>query len=143
SLSESSVQAFASVPAWSPALWPHRIEVDLSQQQLYAYEGDLLVYTAPVASGRDGFNTPTGTFAVYDKRREQRMRGAAGGETWDVPRVPWAMYIKGGVALHGTYWHNRFGTGVRLSHGCINLNLDDAEWLYAWADIGTPVTVRR
>jgi lipoprotein-anchoring transpeptidase ErfK/SrfK len=60
-----------------------------------------------------------------------------------VPRVPWALYFKGGVALHGTYWHDRFGTGYRPSHGCVNLNLDDAEWLYAWTDVGTPVTVRR
>lgn len=142
-LVEGPTQALATAPEWSPALWPRRIVVDISDQRLYAYEGDLLVYNAPVATGRNGFNTPTGAFAIYDKRREQRMRGKLGGETWDVPRVPWVMYFQGGVALHGTYWHNRFGTGYRASHGCVNLDLDDAEWLYAWADVGTPVTVRR
>ena len=143
SFTAPSVQAFGDAPAWSPALWPHRIVVDLSQQQLYAYEGDLLVYQAPVATGRNGFETPSGDFAIYDKLREQRMRSSSGGESWDVPRVPWVMYFHGGVALHGTYWHDRFGTGYRLSHGCVNLNLDDAQWLYGWADVGTSVAVRR
>jgi lipoprotein-anchoring transpeptidase ErfK/SrfK len=51
------------------------------------------------------------------------------------------MYVVGGVALHGTYWHNAFGTGARMSHGCINLTIEDAQWLYEWADIGTTVTI--
>jgi lipoprotein-anchoring transpeptidase ErfK/SrfK len=128
-------------PAWSPALWPRGIEVNVSTQQLVAYEGDMVVYRAPVATGRNGFNTPTGNFAVYAKLPIQTMRGNAGGETWNVPNVPSVMYINGGVALHGTYWHAAFGTGARLSHGCINLGMDDAQWLYEWADVGTPVRV--
>ena len=58
-----------------------------------------------------------------------------------VPNVPNVMYINGGVALHGTYWHNRFGTGARLSHGCVNLPLRAAGWLYDWAPMGTTVRV--
>jgi lipoprotein-anchoring transpeptidase ErfK/SrfK len=127
---------------WSPALWNRRIEVSLSEQWLTAYEDDLVVYRAPVATGRDGFNTPTGSFAIYDKLPVQTMTGSASGESWFVPDVPWVQYVVGGVALHGTYWHNQFGTGYRLSHGCINLSMDDAEWLYGWADIGTPVEVQ-
>jgi len=133
--------ALANVPSWSPELWPRRIEVDLSQQWLFAYEGDLQVYDAPVATGRDGFNTPPGEFAVYDKLRMQTMVGSAGGETWSVPSIPWIMYVVGGVAIHGTYWHNQFGTGFRLSHGCINVGMDDAEWLYQWASVGVPVQI--
>jgi lipoprotein-anchoring transpeptidase ErfK/SrfK len=136
-----SFQALASVPEWSPALWQRRIEVNLSQQWLYAYEGDLLVYDAPVATGRDGFNTPTGNYAVYDTYRTQTMAGSAGGETWNVPNIPWVMYVVGGVAIHGTYWHDKFGSGYRLSHGCINVGMDDAEWLYNWAGVGTPVSI--
>jgi hypothetical protein len=140
---EAAREALSSAPAWSPELWPRRIEVDISQQWLYAYEGELLVYDAPVATGRNGFNTPTGSYAVYDKLRLQTMNGAAGGERWSVPKVPWVMYIVGGVAIHGTYWHNKFGTGYRPSHGCINVGMDDAQWLYEWAGVGTPVTIRR
>ena len=40
---------------------------------------------------------------------------------------PIALSSVGGVALHGTYWHDQFGSGFRLSHGCINLGMDDAE----------------
>jgi lipoprotein-anchoring transpeptidase ErfK/SrfK len=53
------------------------------------------------------------------------------------------MYINGSVALHGAYWHNLFGSGVRLSHGCINLPLDSAAWLYKWAPVGTTVVVHQ
>jgi hypothetical protein len=129
------------VSNWSPTLWQRHILVNLSQQWLYAYEGDLQVYDAPVATGRDGFNTPTGTFAIYDKYRIQTMVGSANGESWVVPDIPWVQYVVGGVAIHGTYWHDQWGSGFRLSHGCVNVNIDDAEWLWAWAGVGTQVTI--
>lgn len=137
----ASSRQLAGAPDWSPAVWPRRIDVDLSAQHLTAFEGDTPVFHAPIATGRDGFNTPTGSFAIYSKYPLQTMTGSAGGETWYVPDIPWVQYVVGGVALHGTYWHDRWGTGFRLSHGCINLNIDDAEWLYQWADIGTPVII--
>jgi lipoprotein-anchoring transpeptidase ErfK/SrfK len=86
-------------------------------------------------------NTPTGNFAIYAKFKIQTMRGVDHGVPWVVPNIPNVMYIVGGVALHGTYWHNRFGTGARLSHGCVNLPLRAAAWLYDWAPVGTPVRV--
>ena len=118
-----------------------QISVDLSTQWLVARENGEVVYKAPVATGKDGFNTPTGTYTVYSKTKLQTMRGEANGETWVVPNVPNVMYINGDVALHGTYWHNKFGTGVRMSHGCINLSLADAQWMYNWAPKGTTVVV--
>jgi lipoprotein-anchoring transpeptidase ErfK/SrfK len=117
------------------------IVVNLSDQWLYAFEDGEQVFDAPVATGRDGMNTPAGTFAVYSKIKKQTMRGVDHGVPWVVPNVPNVMYIVGGVALHGTYWHNLFGSGARPSHGCVNLPLDAAAWLYGWAPIGTPVRV--
>ncbi len=128
-------------PAGAYATGTRRIEVDLSAQWMYAYAGDTLVWSSGVSTGRDGWNTPTGTFAIYAKHPIQDMQGSIGGETWYVPGVPSVMYIFGGVALHGTYWHNAFGSGARLSHGCINLPLDVAAGLYDWAPMGTPVWV--
>jgi lipoprotein-anchoring transpeptidase ErfK/SrfK len=118
-----------------------RILVNLSDQWLYAYEGEQLVFDAPVATGRDGMQTPTGTYAIYAKLKVQTMDGVTDGEAWVVPNVPDVMYFNGGVALHGTYWHNLFGTGARPSHGCVNLPLKSATWLYNWAPIGTTVRV--
>ncbi len=118
-----------------------RIVVNLSDQWLYAYEGKQQVFDAPISTGRDGMETPSGGYAIYAKLKIQTMDGVTDGKRWVVPDVPNVMYINGGVALHGTYWHNRFGTGARLSHGCINLPLDAAAWVYSWAPIGTPVQV--
>jgi hypothetical protein len=136
----SDVLALLGVPAGAGG--SKHIEVDLARQWLYAYEGEALVYDAPVASGKDGFETPTGTFTIYSKAPLRTMRGSRNGETWEVPDVPHVMYFRnGGFALHGTYWHNQFGTGVRRSHGCVNLSLEAAALLYEWAPIGTPVII--
>lgn len=129
-------QRVQGVPDWSPALWAQRIEVDLSDQQLVAYEGDLAVWRAGVATGKDKFETPPGTYAVYGKYLYDDMTGDLQGEEYDVRKVPYVMYFHQGYALHGTYWHNQFGTGARLSHGCVNLSMDDAEWLWNWAQPG-------
>jgi lipoprotein-anchoring transpeptidase ErfK/SrfK len=119
-----------------------RIEVNLAEQWLYAYEGETLVYDAPVSTGRDGWETPAGHFRINRKLEKTTMRGNERGESWEVPDVPHVMYFTNeGHALHGAYWHNEFGTGVRRSHGCVNLPLDDAAALYAWAPIGTEVWV--
>jgi hypothetical protein len=119
-----------------------RIVVDLSDQWLYTYAGDELVFDTGVSTGRDGWETPTGRFAIYLKLRSQTMTGSRNGEQWVVPDVPHVMYIYRDVALHGTYWHDQFGTGLRLSHGCINLSLEAARLLFAWAPVGTPVYVQ-
>lgn len=140
-INTAPVAQLPGTPVWSPALWNRHIAVNLSTQWLTAYEDGLAVYNAPIATGRDGFNTPAGSYAIYDKLTMQTMQGSAGGESWYVPDIPWVMYVVGGVALHGTYWHDMFGTGVRMSHGCINLGMDDAEWLYEWASIGTTVEI--
>ncbi|GIV98572.1 MAG: L,D-transpeptidase [Herpetosiphonaceae bacterium] len=119
-----------------------RIEIDLSRQWLYAFEGSEMVYDAPVSTGKDGFETPAGNFKIFAKYRSKTMSGSAGGESWYVPDVPHAMYFRaGGYAIHGTYWHNQFGTGRRVSHGCVNLPLHAAALLYGWAPIGTPVII--
>jgi len=44
--------------------------------------------------------------------------------------VPWSMYFSSAYALHGAYWHDRFG--IRHSHGCVNISLTDAKWLFEW-----------
>ena len=68
------------------------------------------------------------------------MEGLIGGEYYNVPQVPDVMYFTDeGHAFHGTYWHNNFGQV--MSHGCVNLPLDLAAWLYDWTPMGTAVLI--
>ncbi|MGC4191192.1 MAG: SH3 domain-containing protein [Thermomicrobiales bacterium] len=118
-------------------LW---VDVNLSTQYMIVYRGGTRVLGTYVSTGRPGFDTPTGTFHINAKLTSQTMSGVIGGEYYNVPNVPWVMYFTDrGHALHGTYWHNNFG--YTMSHGCVNLPLDVAAWLYAQAPIGMRVVV--
>jgi lipoprotein-anchoring transpeptidase ErfK/SrfK len=132
--------AVTAAPATGAAKAQKAIVVSISQQMLWAYKGDQVVLNSYVSTGRSGFDTPLGSFAVLSKLPSQTMEGVIGGEYYNVPDVPWVLYFtNSGHALHGTYWHNNFGTP--MSHGCINLPMDIAAWLYDWAPLGTPVLV--
>jgi len=111
------------------------IDVDLTNQRVYAYEGDTIVNSFIVSTGTWLTPTVTGQFNVYVKYRSNKMSGPG----YYLPDVPYIMYFYGSYGLHGTYWHNNFGTP--MSHGCVNLSIADAGWLYDWASIGTLVNV--
>jgi hypothetical protein len=119
------------------------IVVSISQEAMWAYEDGALVVSSLVSTGvadSPETVTPTGYFSVLVKYDVQTMDGIINDEYYNVPDVPWVMYFdNNGDALHGAYWHNNFG--APMSHGCINLPLDVAEFLYGWAPEGTPVTV--
>jgi lipoprotein-anchoring transpeptidase ErfK/SrfK len=117
-----------------------RIEVDLTNQRLYAYEGNTKVYEFPVSTGLWG-KTPTGEFRIWVKLRYTRMEGGnkAWGTYYNLPNVPYTMFFANdevpasrGFGIHGAYWHNNFGRP--MSHGCINMKTADVEKLYYWAD---------
>lgn len=111
------------------------IVVDLSLQKVYAYEDGQLIEDFVASTGKSSKPTVQGLFYVYLKFEETRMTGP----DYDTPDVPWTMYFYQGYALHGAYWHNNFGTPV--SHGCVNLPVPDAKWLYNWTPMYTPVLV--
>ena len=119
------------------------IVVSLWQQRLWAYEGDEPVLTTLVSTGTaetPETATPVGQWRILTKLWSETMEGTISGQAYRVEDVPWVMYFTNeGHALHGTYWHSNFGTP--MSHGCVNLPLDVAAWLYEWAPEGTPVTV--
>ena len=113
-----------------------RFLVDLSDQMLYAYEGDTLVRSTLVSTGTWRTPTVTGTFYIYARYASTRMRGPG----YDLANVPFTQYFYKGYGLHGTYWHNNFGTP--MSHGCVNMPTPEAEWAFNWATFGTPVIVQ-
>jgi len=113
----------------------HWIEVNLTQQRVYAWEGDVLANSFIVSTGTWATPTVTGTFSIWNKTRIQTMSGPG----YSLPNVPWVMYFYKDYGFHGTYWHNNFGTP--MSHGCVNLTIPDSEWLYNWASYGTTVKV--
>jgi lipoprotein-anchoring transpeptidase ErfK/SrfK len=111
------------------------IEVNLSEQRLYAWEGDVMISSFLVSTGTWAHPTVTGTFNIWNKTPIQAMSGPG----YYLPNVPWVMYFYQDYGIHGTYWHNNFGTP--MSHGCVNMTIPDAEWLYNWASYGTVVKV--
>lgn len=111
------------------------IEIRLSTQRLIAWEGKKQVHGVIVSTGKASTPTLKGVFAIQSQHRFARMQG----DDYDIPDVPYTMYYSGGYGIHGAYWHNRFGTPV--SHGCVNVAVDHARWLFYWADLGTPVVV--
>lgn len=113
----------------------HWIDVDLSQQRVYAYDGDTVVNSFVVSTGTWQTPTVTGQYHVWIKLVSTPMSGPG----YYLPGVPYTMYFYKGYALHGTYWHNNFGTP--MSHGCVNLSIPDAEWLYNFSSVGTLVNV--
>jgi hypothetical protein len=122
----------------SPSVLPRekRIEVLLGAQLVLAYEGTRAVFAARAATGAilqvGTYTTPVGRFSSYHKRPSRHMAaGDLAASGFDLPGVPWVMYIKdNGISLHGTYWHNDFGHP--RSHGCVNLAPSAAKWLYRW-----------
>lgn len=113
------------------------IEIDLSEQKLYAHEGDRIVYEFLVSTGKWA-PTPTGEFRIWTKLRYTTMTGGdkSIGTYYYLPNVPYTMFFYKGYGIHGTYWHNNFGHP--MSHGCVNLSIADAEKLFWWANPQMP-----
>lgn len=109
-------------------------DIDLDTQIVVAYEGTLPVYATMVSSGKKDTPTPTGIWRMWKKAAEFDMKGLSGEDPYSVATVPWTQFYdpNEGVALHASYWHDRFG--VPRSHGCVNLSPIDARWLYFWSE---------
>ena len=118
------------------------IEVNLKDQTVAVYDQNQMVFATMIASGIEPFWTQPGLFQIYQKYDSTPMRGAFEADRSDayyLEDVPWTMYYDEARALHGAYWHNGFGTP--RSHGCVNMSVGDARWLYDWAGEGDWVYV--
>lgn len=121
------------------------ITVDIGKQKLFAWEGGKVVHETKVSTGMKLTPTVKGNFKVYLKKHLADMRGPSPYKhiypkgSYHIKDVPRHMYFFQGYAIHGAYWHNNFGRVA--SHGCVNVPLASADWLFNWADVGTQVAV--
>jgi len=122
-----------------------RIVINLSEQHLYAYEGDQLIYSFVASSGVAPTYTRTGEFRV------QRKLPKAYGAAWNIWMPYWLGIYWAGSTENGihalpilpngqTLWAGYLGRPV--SYGCVVLGTYEAQLLYNWAEIGTPVSIR-
>jgi hypothetical protein len=121
------------------------ILIDRSEQKIFAYDGEEVVMEFPVSTGLEFTPTPRGTFSIFKKTPSRYMQGPlpylSSQDSYDLPGVPWNLYFtEQGAVVHGAYWHQSFG--ARYSHGCVNLNPNNAEELYYWTPVGTRVVVQ-
>jgi lipoprotein-anchoring transpeptidase ErfK/SrfK len=122
------------IPA-APLAAGKSILVSTSQQRIYAFENGELVRTHLTSTGLPATPTVLGDYNIYIKYTADDMSGP----DYFLPQVPYTMYFYQGYAIHGTYWHNSFGR--RMSHGCVNLPVEEAQWFFDWAEVGTLVRV--
>jgi lipoprotein-anchoring transpeptidase ErfK/SrfK len=121
------------------------ITVDTGKQMLYAWESGRIVHQTRVSTGMNLTPTVKGSFKITRKYPVQDMRGPSPYRNvypsgkYFIKNVPNVMYFYQGYAIHGAYWHNNFG--IRASHGCVNVPLASAQWLFDWAGTGTRVEV--
>lgn len=108
------------------------VEIDLYEQSFAAYVGDDIVYAGLVSSGLNQWPTHEGLFQVWSRHQKTKMSGAEGKiDYYFIEDVPHTMFFDNDIALHGAYWHDRFG--YKHSHGCVNMPPRDAEWVFNWS----------
>ncbi|MFH1712182.1 MAG: L,D-transpeptidase, partial [Patescibacteria group bacterium] len=133
--------AMSSSPTTSNQIGKY-IKVDVSEQTLYAYENGALVKSFLVSTGTWTFPTPYDTTTITDKLLWHDYVGFYGEgnpNNYNLPGVKYNLRFRPHHYIHYAYWHNNFGH--RMSHGCINVNYENSEWIFNWAEVGTPVEV--
>jgi len=131
------------MPAWGKngEKW---IDVNVTKQTIVLYEGTRPVYATLISSGEAGLEdhehstaTKRGIFRIHTKHISATMSSAEVGEEFELREVPYVQYFDEGYAMHGAYWHDRFG--IPKSHGCINLAPEDARRIFFWTEPALPV----
>jgi lipoprotein-anchoring transpeptidase ErfK/SrfK len=126
--------------AYKTTLAMRTIEVNKTTGQAILFENGRVVDTYAIAIGRPETPTFEGHFTVYGQLPLQDM-GCVPGYDYCTKDVPWISYFDGDNGFHGTYWHDNFGAGAMMSHGCVNMTIAAAERVFRFAQIGTEVWV--
>lgn len=141
-IAASRIEPARRMPAWGKngEKW---IDVNVSKQTLVLFDGTRPVYATLVSTGEDGLKDPEnskatqrGIFRIHTKYVTATMDSDEVGEEFELRDVPYVQYFEKGYALHGAYWHDRFG--IPKSHGCINLAPEDARRIFFWTEPAIP-----
>ncbi len=116
------------------------IVIDLSEQRLYAYKNSLLDNSFLVSTARSPWTTPLGTHKILAKVPLVHYAGGSGADAYDLGWVPYNLRFYPHIYIHYAPWHNNFGH--TMSHGCVNVNLENIKWIYEWAEENISVTVQ-
>lgn len=119
------------------------IEVSLSRQRMYLFEGANFVNSFGVSTGKWSTPTPTGTFSIYNKIE------VAHSAAYDLYMPKWnAITADGQYGIHGLPYKGNWVEGAShigtpVSHGCIRLGPGNDSYVYGWAPVGTPVFIHK
>lgn len=121
------------------------IEINLSSQHLWVYQDHKSIFDTAITSGATGagYGTVTGLFDIKAKQRDRNLNGYAIGYNYNVFVQYWMPFF-GNYGMHDASWRSSFGGPdyyYNGSHGCVNMPLESAAWIFNWADVGTPVWV--
>lgn len=122
--------------------------IRLGERRVYAHQGDTVLHSYPIAVGRQGWETPTGEFAIF-----QMLENPAWEHPWNGTVIPpgpdnplgdrWIGFWSDGtnvIGFHGTPAEELVGQAV--SHGCIRMKNNDVRALFEQVTVGTPVRVQ-
>ena len=138
----SRLDPVRKMPAWGSngEKW---IDINVTKQTLALYEGTKAVYATLISTGEAGLSDPTqstatkrGIYRIHTKHISVTMDSDEVGEEFELRDVPYVQYFESNYALHGAYWHDRFG--IPKSHGCINLAPEDARRIFFWTEPTVP-----
>jgi hypothetical protein len=139
----SRLEPVKKMPAWGTngEKW---IDINVTKQTLALYEGTKAVYATLVSTGEAGLSDPEkstatkrGIYRIHTKHITATMDSDVVGEEFELRDVPYVQYFESNYALHGAYWHDRFG--IPKSHGCINLAPEDARRIFSWTEPQVPL----
>jgi len=106
------------------------LDVDLSKRIMTLFDYDKPLFATYVAVGREENPTRAGIYRIWYKLTKDEMRGGPPLHSYyyHLKNIPWVMYYNYDYAIHGTYWHDKFG--ARQSAGCTNMTQGDAEFIF-------------
>ena len=119
-----------------------RIIVDIDEQRLFAYEHGVLRNSFLISSGLNNA-TPLGKHTILAKVPEVHYAwfyGSGSPDNYDLGWIPYNLRFYPHIYVHYAPWHNNFGH--KMSHGCVNVNLENMMWIYEWSEEGIEIEVR-